>query len=98
MKKCDTIPTTVMTERRSVDGIEYRYELRKRDDRSVAGYGISLYSFAVAMRMPDDYAETERETGDLFSNPAKAAKFFNKLVANLATPTDLLYIVEDELA
>ena len=97
MKKNDALPTTVMTERRRVDGIEYRYELRRRDDRSVAGYGISLYSFAVAMRMPDDYAETERETGDLFSSQSKAASFFNKLVTNLATPIDLAYIVEDEL-
>ena len=97
MRKNDVLPTTVMTEKRRVDGIEYRYELRRRDDRSVSGYGISLYSFAVAMRMPDDYAETERETADLFSSPTKATNFFNKLVSNLVTPIDLAYIVEDEL-
>ena len=97
MKKCNEAPITVMTERRRVGGIEYRYELRKRYDKSVAGYGISLYSFAVAMRMPDDYAETASETKDLFSSQKKAAKFFEKLVSNLATPIDLPYILEDSV-
>lgn len=97
MNNCTTKCKTVRTEVREVDGIKYRYELTRRENRSVAGYGIPLYSFAVAMEFTDTGHRTVGNTSDLFSDSGKAMRFFDKLVSNLATPIDLAYIVEDEL-
>ncbi len=98
MKNCATKCKTVRTEVREVDGIEYRYELTRREDTSVAGYGIPLYSVAVVMEFKNSGKRTHGKTSELFSDMQKAVCFFEKLVSNLATPIDLAYIVEDELA
>ncbi len=97
MNNCTTKCKTIRTEVREVDGIKYRYELTKRENRSVAGFGIPLYSFAVVMEFKDSGKRSEGNTTDLFSDSGKAMRFFDKLVSNLATPIDLAYIVEDEL-
>ncbi len=97
MKNCATKCNTIRTEVREVDGIKYRYELTRRENRTVAGFGIPLYSFAVVMEFIDTGRRTVGNTADLFSDSGKAMRFFDKLVSNLATPIDLAYIVEDEL-
>ena len=89
--------STVRTEVREVDGIEYRYELSSKENTSVAGYGIPLYSVDVVMEFKDSGKRSHGRTSELFSDFKKAVRFFEKLVANLATPIDLAYIVEDEL-
>lgn len=80
-----------------MDGIEYRYELTRRENTNVAGYGIPLYSVAVVMEFKESGKRSHGRTTELFSDLGKAARFFDKLVKNLATPIDLAYIVEDEL-
>ena len=97
MKSNATKSRTVRTEVREVEGIKYRYELTRRENRSVAGFGIPLYSFAVVMEFTDTGKRSEGNTTDLFADSGKAMRFFEKLVDNLATPIDLAYIVEDEL-
>ena len=88
---------TVRTEVRRVDGIEYRYELTERENTSVAGFGLPLYSVAVMMESEESGKRSHGRTTELFSDIKKAVHFFEKLVSNLATPIDLAYIVEDEL-
>ena len=98
MSNCTTKCKTIRTEVREVEGIEYRYELTRRENRSVAGYGIPLYSVAVMMEFKESGKRSHGKTTELFSDVKKAVRFFEKLVNNLATPIDLAYIVEDELS
>ena len=89
---------TVRTEVRRVDGVEYRYELTEKENTSVAGFGLPLYSVAVMMEFEETGKRSQGKTTELFSDISKAGRFFEKLVSNLATPIDLAYIVEDELS
>jgi hypothetical protein len=98
MKNRTTKCKTVRTEVRESEGIEYRYELTERENTSVAGYGLPLYSVAVMMEFKDSGKRSHGRTTELFSDVKKALRFFDKLVSNLATPIDLAYIVEDELS
>ena len=93
--KVKTIDTTVRTEKRENDGIDYTYRLIMTESANVASYKIPLYSISVNMVMSDG-SETDASTRDLFADAGKAIDFFEKLVDNLATPIDLPYIVEDE--
>ncbi|MBQ8690044.1 MAG: hypothetical protein IJ515_06770 [Clostridia bacterium] len=90
--------TTVRTEVRELDGIEYRYELTSSRATDVASYGLPLYSVSVSMHFRDTGRVSEGRTENIFSDVNKAGRFFDKIVDNLATPIDLPYIVEDELA
>ena len=49
------------------------------------------------MEFKDSGKRSHGRTTELFSDLKKAVRFFEKLVANLATPIDLAYIVEDEM-
>ena len=96
MKERDFI--SIRTEVRESEGFEYRYELTEKKDFYVASYGIPLYSISVRMKKIGSQKSTEGKAENLFSDLKKAMRFFEKLVRNLATPIDLSYIVEDELA
>jgi len=96
MTRTDCI--SIRTEVREAEGFEYRYELTERKEFCVASYGIPLYSISVKMRRLGSQKSTEGKAENLFSDLKKAMRFFEKLVRNLATPIDLSYIVEDELA
>jgi len=75
----------------------YCYELIIKESQRVASYKIPLYSIKIGMttEMGD---HTEADVRDVFADPGKAIVFFEKLVANLATPIDLSYILEDEIS
>lgn len=80
-----------------VDGdYSYTYELTSRAGDAVATYGLPLYSVRICMTDGDGKSR-EANAKDIFSNHEKAETFFNKLVRNLATPIDLVYILEDEI-
>lgn len=96
MKEKDFV--SIRTEIRESEGFEYRYELTEKKDFYVASYGIPLYSISVRMKKIGSQKSTEGTAENLFSDLKKAMRFFEKLVRNLATPIDLSYIVEDELA
>jgi len=92
-------PTSVniRTEMREMDGVGYKYDLTMRESLHIASYGIPLYSIAVSMRT-DDGQTTSANAVDIFASSDKAIAFFEKLVANLVTPIDLPYVIEDELS
>ncbi len=87
--------STVKTERRTKDGIDYSYELTVKESTNLASYRLPLYSVAVKMESFDGEIATS-EKSDVFADAGKALAFFDMLVENLATPIDLPYIIEDE--
>ena len=73
----------------------YLYQLSVRENKLTASYGIPLYSVSVSMTDPDgEY--TEASATDAFADAGLALVFYEKVVNYLATPIDLLYILEDE--
>ena len=98
MKYTDkTVDTVIRTEIKEADSAKYKYELIMRKSTRLVCFKLPLYS--IKIEMTDEFGEkTKAETGELFSDVGKAISFFEKLVKYLATPIDLAYIVEDELA
>ena len=98
MKNIDkTIDTLIRTEIKEADGAKYKYELIMRKSAHMICFRMPLYS--IKIEMTDEHGEsTKAETGELFSDIDNAISFFEKLVKHLATPIDLAYVVEDELA
>lgn len=92
-KLCDRI---IRREDREESGNKYSYELTIREADEVAAFRLALYSIKISMT---DAEGNEREANarDVFSNGDKARIFFDKIVRNLATPIDLVYILEDEM-
>ena len=77
------------------DGYQYEYTLFVRNSRETASYRLPLYS--VSARMTDkDGAVTSHTLNDVFADGGRAIVFFDYVSKNLATPTDLPYVFEDE--
>lgn len=96
MKKNKNKRCVIRFEERFAGGYGYKYFLYECESARVASYGIPLYSIGV--ELTDAEGEVTRsETKDLFADLGKANSFFEKLVRGLATPIDLVYIVEDEI-
>lgn len=86
MGKQETIRETIVAS----GGYTYKYTL------SVAKDTPSVYSLKVVMRGSED--EVRSNTASIaMSDGGRAIAFYNKLVKNLATPTNLQYCIEDEL-
>ena len=96
-RKEKTMDTIIRKEEREADGFNYKYELVMRESARVASYKLPLYSISVEMSK-NEKTVTFAETNEVFSSEKKAIQFFDKMVRNLATPIDLPYILEDELA
>ena len=90
---CDTL---IRKEERESDGYGYLYEIVMRRGESVACFRIPLYTVRVSLVHPGGET-TSAEVTDAFADLGRAIHFFDKLVRNLATPIDLIYIHEDEL-
>ena len=97
MKNDMTKETVIKTATLECDGALYSYALIKRESARVSSYRLPLYSVEIAFT---DTAgnTTDARAGDLFANLDKASEFYEKLVRNLATPIDLAYVIEDEMA
>lgn len=93
-KICDKL---IKHEERVDEGNHYSYDLLMREGDNVADYRLPLYSIRVDMTDTHGYRR-EANARDIFSNSEKAIAFFDKIVRNLATPIDLAYILEDEMA
>ncbi len=79
------------------DGNLYSYELSVREGNTTADWRLPLYSIKV--NMTDITGKSrEEDAKDVFSSRVRADEFFDKIVKNLATPIDLAYIIEDEMA
>lgn len=96
MNKETVKETVIKTESIEYDGAIYSYGLMKHESSRVSSYRIPLYSIEISFT---DTAgnTTSAQTGELFSNINKAFEFYDKMVRNLATPIDLVYVVEDEM-
>lgn len=92
-KICDKL---IRREERRDEGYLYTYELTSREGDAVATFGLPLYSIHITLTDPSGNCR-EANAKDVFSNVEKSKEFFDKLVKNLATPIDLIYILEDEI-
>ena len=94
--KNELLEKTIRREDHEDCGNKYTYELTLREADEVAAFRLPLYSIKISMTDTDGN-QREANARDIFSNGAKAESFFNKIVRNLATPIDLVYILEDEI-
>ncbi len=95
--KAKTAETLLRKERRVLSETTYTYELFMRESRGVASYRLPLYSIRVGLT-DEDGKFTEAEISDAFADAGRAVLFFEKLIKNLATPIDLIYVLDDERA
>ena len=72
------------------NGYTYKYTLSASRDKP------SIYSLKVVMRALSGDIRSSTATLAM-SDGGRAIAFYNKLVKNLATPSNLQYCVEDEL-
>lgn len=89
------LSTVIKRDERSSEGICYEYELSVSESRRLSSYRIPLYSVRVMMTNKNG-ERTSARADDAFADAGRAIIFYEKLVANLATPIDLAYILEDE--
>ena len=75
----------------------YCYELVMKEGESVANWKIPLYTINVKMTSVEGL-HTESSAQDAFSDASKAISFYERLVSCLATPIDLMYVLEDEIS
>ena len=87
----------IRKEIREADGAKYCYTLVMSESNKVASYMLPLYSIEIEMTDKNGRV-TRARTRDLFADVGKAISFFKKLYENLATPLNLPYILEDEMA
>ena len=86
---------TVREEKRTDNGIEYKYTLSVRRSDRTASYGLALYSIKVEMTDLTG-AVSEASLVDAFRSAELAFRFFDRVVDNLATPIDLPFVFDDE--
>ena len=93
----DKIQTEIVKEEKITEGgCEYRYTLLCRRSMKVISYRLPLYYIDMSFK-GEDGTYTEFTSGELFTDVGKALVFFRRLVDNLATPSNMPYILEDEL-
>lgn len=89
--------TVIKKDVREADGARYCYTLIMSESNKVASYKLPLYSIEIEMTDAEGNV-TNARTKEIFADVGKAISFFRKLSENLATPLNLLYILEDEMA
>ena len=89
--------TVIKKDVREADGARYCYTLIMSESNKVASYKLPLYSIEIEMTDAEGNV-TNARTKEIFADVGKAISFFKKLSENLATPLNLLYILEDEMA
>ena len=93
MRKTEIKPKIIKEETRISDGIIYKYLLTESESLQVASFHLPLYSIEIEMTRGEN--TTKNSVIEAVSDVGKALVFFEKLVAHLATPIDLPYILED---
>ena len=88
--------TVIKRDIREADGARYCYTLIMSESNKVASYKLPLYSIEIEMTDAEGNV-TNARTKEIFADVGKAVSFFRKLSENLATPLNLLYILEDEM-
>lgn len=98
MGKTSPVKKTVIRENElESGGAFYKYALIKKESRKITRYVVPLYSIEVKMT-DENGKSTNAYVSDIFADVGKALVFYDKLVKNLATPIDLSYVLEDEMA
>ena len=97
MNRTEERRSCVRCEHRNADGIEYEYILSVRESERLASFRLPLYSVRVVMTDANG-ERRDAELTDAFLSPTAAFSFFNRIVDNLATPIDLPFVFEDEMA
>ena len=96
--KSETASSAIIRRDEKYDGENvYSYELLMRESESVASWKIPLYTINVKMTNAHGN-HTESSAADAFSDATRAIRFYEKLVRSLATPMDLIYVLEDEIS
>lgn len=88
--------TVIKKDVREADGARYCYTLIMSESNKVASYKLPLYSIEIEMTDAEGNV-TNARTKEIFADVGKAISFFRMLSENLATPLNLLYILEDEM-
>ena len=96
MSKTIVKDTVIKREVKEADGARYCYTLIMNESNKVASYKLPLYSIEIEMTDAEGNV-TNAKTKEIFADVGKAISFFRKLSENLATPLNLLYILEDEM-
>lgn len=98
MKQKEKTQTSVIRRELRSDGENnYVYELCVSENKNLASYRIPLYS--VHVYMTDSEGQTTSAAAkEAFADAGKAILFYEKVVRALATPIDLVYVLEDEMS
>ncbi len=97
MRKYKTKETVIKQEIRDEDGFNFIYELLLTESTEFTSFGLPLYSIRVILTDPNGI-KSEEKLKNAFADVGKAYDFFDKIVSCLATPIDLQYVFEDEMA
>ena len=89
------VRTVIKRDEREEGGCSFVYELSVSESRRISSFRIPLYSVSVNMTN-EDGERTSSRADDAFADAGRAIVFYDKLVKNLATPIDLVYVLEDE--
>ena len=97
MKQAKSVCNTVIRrEEREAEGFTYLYEIVMQRSEGVASFRIPLYSIRVSLTRPDGEISTA-EIKEAFADLGRAIEFYDRMVKNLATPIDLMYVHEDAM-
>ncbi len=96
-QKEKTMESVIRREERSDGENSYIYELRVSENRNLASYKIPLYSIYVQMTEASGKSSSAK-VKEAFADAGKAILFYEKVVRGLATPIDLAYTLEDDMA
>ncbi len=97
MRKNKLKETVIKQEIREEDGFSFIYELLLCQSSDFSSFGLQLYSIKVTLTDPNGI-RSEEKIENAFADVGKAYDFFDKIVSCLATPIDLQYVFEDEMA
>ncbi len=77
------------------EGCTLNYTLFKRVSTRCASFGLTLYSVRVRAITGGEVQESLLE--DAFSDSGRALCFFRRIVSDLCTPSDAVYIMQDAI-
>lgn len=96
-KREKTVEKVIRCDEVVCGAVSYSYTLTAAENKNHASFRIPLYSVTVEMT-DEDGEVTSASVKDAFCDVGQALIFYGKIVEGLATPIDLAYVYEDEMA
>ena len=93
----DNEAVLIKCERRECELGTLEYKIHMTPGRMIANYNLELYSISITLT-DENGKESFSEVREIFASYRSAERFLRMLSENLATPIELIYIVEDELS